>query len=114
MFNDDDHPIAHPTEHLIKHLTEHSIAHSVEGEMKTVSNASQPLVVFKTPDLEPPAINALTKLQPSERNKLLEKMFLKAKKNITELCPNKTKNELNKLIRDECDRLLQKYIEENS
>ena len=112
--NTDDHLVKHTADHPLAHPTEHSIAHSVEGEMKTVANVSQPLVVFKTPDLEPPAINALTKLQPSERNKLLEKMFLKAKKNITELCPNKTKSELNKLIRVECDRLLQKYIEENA
>jgi hypothetical protein len=57
----------------------------------------------------------LTNLSPSERYALLEKLYIKAKKNVTEYCPNeKDSKKIEILIRNECDRLLQEWIEENS
>ncbi len=81
----------------------------VEG---TMNNA--PKVVFKTPDAEPPNINALTRLSVSERNRLLERLYMQAKNNINEQCHNiKNKQKIQKLIREECNRLLQDYIDMN-
>jgi hypothetical protein len=69
---------------------------------------------IKKSDPEPPPINALTKLTVSERNTMLQKLYLKAKRNVLENYPNETDQEkINKLIRDECDYLLNEYIEMN-
>ena len=57
-------------------------------------------------------VNALTRISPSEREKLEYDLFVQAKKNVKSLMPNETNEEvLEPLYFREADRLLQLYME---
>ena len=59
-------------------------------------------------------INALTKISVNDRNILLMKIYMEAKKNIDRQNLIGDNEQYNKLIRDESNRLLDLYIAENS
>jgi hypothetical protein len=84
----------------------------MQSETSNTTNGKHVNIKFKTPDTEPPVINALTKLTFSERNDMLQKLYLKAKRNIIENYPTEMNQEkINELIREECNNLLNEYIE---
>lgn len=60
---------------------------------------------------EPPTINALFRLTPRQRDELCYQLFMTAKKNVTRLCPENTpQEEIDRLVKNEADRLLDVYI----
>jgi hypothetical protein len=81
-------------------------------EKPTLDTNLKDVVKFRTPDLEPPPVNALTRLSPDQRDELSAKFYQQAKEHV--LCQidttKTTKEKIDELIRRETDRLLQTYI----
>lgn len=76
-----------------------------------------PPVKFTSPDKLPesfPQVAPLFKLSLQQRNRMFEKFYKTAKLTVEELTKNAenkpTDDEKNKMIRDECDRLLEDYL----
>ena len=64
------------------------------------------------PEPEHPTINALLRLTPSQRDRLLFSIFQEAKKNVQQLAkPDTPDAELEQLVSREADRLVQVYID---
>lgn len=79
---------------------------AVSGEMK------QPVLAVD-PALKAPFISPLLEISKYDRDELEQKLFLKAKKNVTCMLPNETDiNKLEPLYFKEADRLLQCWMDE--
>ena len=93
-----------------------TIAEIAAASAKKIAETKTDTISFKTPSLEPPVVNALLALTYSQREELLQRMYIKAKNNIMEeiiTSGNKdaTQEEINAKIRKEMDRLVELYKE---
>lgn len=86
----------------------------VESNSSTPSGPNESITVEDNPvsqRKEPPTINALFRLTPRQRDELCYQLFMTAKKNVTRLCPENTpQEEIDRLVKNEADRLLDVYI----
>lgn len=91
------------------------------GELSTRPPRADPSTIIPDSEIPPskvalevakaPVINALYRLDNWEREDLLERLFIKAEKNVKSLVgTNKSQKEIDELIHHEMDRLLEVYM----
>ena len=65
--------------------------------------------------IKPPTINALFRITPKERRKVIKDIFMESRRYVTELYKDDDKSveEINEEVKKQSDRLLQFYIDIN-
>lgn len=113
--------------HSSEHSSNQSIAHthsdsccSTERKLSDkelydrMSHINRSLTGFTHEPRQPPLVNALFRISPSDREALLSTLYLKAKDTITKSVPKDTQKEIvENLIFKEADRLLEVYMSMN-